>query len=55
MNPMWKPKFLRARTGQPGRQRPSRRVALVELTGLELLDHRILPSVEPRSLLRTPR
>ena len=36
------------RTVRPDRQahpRPSRRVRLVELTGLELLDRRILPAV----------
>jgi Ca2+-binding RTX toxin-like protein len=41
----WKPKFLCARTRRPDRQWPSRRVPLVELTGLELLDRRVLPSV----------
>ena len=42
---MWKRKFRGAHTSRPGRQRPSRRVRLVELTGLELLDRRILPAV----------
>ena len=41
---MWKRKFRGAHTSRPGRQRPSRRVRLVELTGLELLDRRVLPS-----------
>ena len=42
---MWKRKFRGAHNSRPGRQRPSRRVRLVELTGLELLDRRILPAV----------
>ena len=37
--------FFRAHTSRRGRQRPSRRFHLVELTGLELLDRRILPAV----------
>src|SRR5258708_5502654 len=32
-------------TGRERRERPSRRVRLVELTGLELLDRRLLPAV----------
>ena len=42
---MWKRKFRGAHNSRPGRQRPSRRVPLVELTGIELLDRRILPAV----------
>ena len=42
---MWKRMFRGAHTSRPGRQRPSRRVPLVELTGLELLDRRVLPAV----------
>ncbi|MGZ5978599.1 MAG: hypothetical protein ACXWNX_14240, partial [Isosphaeraceae bacterium] len=42
---MWKRKFRNAHNSRPGRQRPSRRVPLVDLTGLELLDRRILPAV----------
>ena len=42
---MWKRKFRNAHNSRPGRQRPSRRVRLVDLTGLELLDRRILPAV----------
>ena len=42
---MWKRKFRGAHTSRPGRQRPSRRVRLVELTRLELLDRRVLPAV----------
>jgi Ca2+-binding RTX toxin-like protein len=42
---MWKRKFCDAHTSRPGRERPSRRVRLVGLTGLELLDRRVLPAV----------
>ena len=42
---MWKRKFRDAHNSRPGRQRPSRRVRLVDLTGLELLDRRVLPAV----------
>ena len=42
---MWKRKFRGAYNSRPGRPRPSRHVRLVELTGLELLDRRILPAV----------
>ena len=42
---MWKRKFRNAHNSRPGRQRPSRRVRLVDLTGLELLDRRVLPAV----------
>jgi len=42
---VWKRKFRNAHNSRPGRQRPSRRVGLVDLTGLELLDRRILPAV----------
>ena len=42
---MWKRKFRNAHNSRPGRQRPSRRVRLVDLTGLELLDRRILPAI----------
>jgi Ca2+-binding RTX toxin-like protein len=42
---MWKRKFSNAHNSRPGRQRPSRRVRLVDLTGLELLDRRIVPAV----------
>ena len=42
---MWKCKLRKAHKSRPGRQRPSRRVRLVDLTGLELLDRRILPAV----------
>src|SRR3954467_5786258 len=42
---MWKRKFRNVHTSRPGRQRPSRRVRLVDLTGLELLDRRVLPAV----------
>jgi Ca2+-binding RTX toxin-like protein len=38
-------KFRGARADRPGRRRPSRRVRLVDLTGLELLDRRVLPAV----------
>src|SRR5262249_25551217 len=38
-------KFRIARASRSGRQRPSRRLRPVELTGLELLDRRILPAV----------
>jgi Ca2+-binding RTX toxin-like protein len=42
---MWKHKFPGPQNRRPGRQRPSRRVPLVELARLELLDRRILPAV----------
>src|SRR4051812_35013948 len=42
---MWKRKFRGTHTSRPGRQRPSRRVRLVELTGFGLLDRRVLPAV----------
>jgi Ca2+-binding RTX toxin-like protein len=42
---MWKPKFRNAQNARSGRQRPLRRVGLADLTGLELLDRRILPAV----------
>ena len=38
-------KFRGAHADRPGRRRPSRRVRLVDLTGLELLDRRVLPAV----------
>src|SRR4051794_2262866 len=42
---MWKRMFRGAQASRPGRQRPSRRVPLVEHSGIELLDRRILPAV----------
>jgi hypothetical protein len=42
---MWKRSSRSAHTSRPGRRRPSRRVPLVDLTGIELLDRRILPAV----------
>src|SRR5262249_46752396 len=42
---MWTRKFRGALIRRPTRPRPSRRVPLVELTGLELLDRRVLPAV----------
>ena len=42
---MWKRMFRGAHASRPGRQRPSRRVPLVEHSGIELLDRRILPAV----------
>ena len=42
---MWKRKLPNAHNSRPGRQRPSRRVRLVDHTGLELLDRRVLPAV----------
>jgi len=42
---MWKRPIRQAHTGRPARSRPSRRVLPVELTGLEMLDRRILPAV----------
>jgi Ca2+-binding RTX toxin-like protein len=42
---MGKHKFRGGHTRRPGRPRPSRRVRLVELTGIELLDRRVLPAV----------
>jgi len=42
---MWKRKFRGAHTSRPGCRRPSRRVHLAELTGIELLDRRVLPAV----------
>jgi Ca2+-binding RTX toxin-like protein len=37
--------FRSAHTSRPGRRRPSRRFRPVDLTGLELLDRRVLPAV----------
>jgi Ca2+-binding RTX toxin-like protein len=42
---MWKREFRRAHTRRPNRRRPSRRFPLVELSGIELLDRRVLPAV----------
>jgi Ca2+-binding RTX toxin-like protein len=42
---MWKRRFRNTHNSRPGRQRPSRRVRLVDLTGLEVLDRRVLPAV----------
>src|SRR3954471_6419711 len=42
---MWKRKFGSSQASRLGHQRPSRRVRLVGLTGLELLDRRVLPAV----------
>ena len=42
---MWKRKFRGAHSNRPGRRRPVRRAGLVELTGLELLDRRVLPAI----------
>jgi stress response protein SCP2 len=42
---MWKREFRGMHASRPGRERPSRRFSLVELTGIERLDHRILPTV----------
>ncbi len=42
---MWKRESRSAHTGRPDRRRPSRRFPLVELTGIELLDRRVLPAV----------
>ena len=50
---MWKRKFRNAHNSRPGRQRPSRRVRLVDLTGLELLDRRVLPAVTATFFRRT--
>jgi hypothetical protein len=42
---MWKREFRGAHTGRSYRRRPSRRFPLVEFTGIELLDRRVLPAV----------
>ena len=42
---MWKHNFRNTHNSRKSRQRPSRRVLLVDLTGLELLDSRVLPAV----------
>lgn len=42
---MWKRKFRSAQTGRPDRRRTSRRIPRVDLTGVEVLDLRILPAV----------
>ena len=42
---MWKLGFSGAHSSRPGRERPSRRVRLIELNGVELLDRRVLPAV----------
>jgi hypothetical protein len=42
---MWKHKVRNVHRRRPGLRRPSRRVRLVELTRLELLDRRVLPAV----------
>jgi Ca2+-binding RTX toxin-like protein len=42
---MWKPRFRNAQNARSGRKRPLRRVRMADLTGLELLDRRILPAV----------
>ena len=42
---MWKREIRIAHTDRPDRRRPSRRFPLVELTGIELLDRRVLPAV----------
>jgi Ca2+-binding RTX toxin-like protein len=42
---MWKRKFKNAHSSRPGRQRPSRRIRLVDLNGIEMLDRRVVPAV----------
>jgi Ca2+-binding RTX toxin-like protein len=42
---MWTRKFRDAHKSRPGRLRPSRRVRPCNLTGIELLDRRIMPAV----------
>jgi len=42
---MWMRKFRNSHNSRPGRQRPSRRVRLVDLTGLELLERRVVPAI----------
>src|SRR5262249_23320783 len=44
-SPMWKPKVRCAHSSRRGRQRPSRCVRLVDVSGIELLDRRILPAI----------
>jgi hypothetical protein len=45
MMPMWKLKLRGSQTCPLGRPRPSRRASLADLTGIELLDRRVLPAV----------
>ncbi len=42
---MWKRNFRGKHSSRPGRQRPSRRVRLIDSSGLEPLDRRLLPAV----------
>ena len=42
---MWNRKLPGVHPRRPGRPRPSRRVPLGELAGIELLDRRVLPAV----------
>jgi Ca2+-binding RTX toxin-like protein len=42
---MWKPKLRGVHTSRPDRQRPSRRVCPGDVTGIGLLDRRVLPTV----------
>src|SRR5262249_10875342 len=42
---VWEPQFRCAHRGRPGRMRTSRRARLINMSGIELLDRRTLPSV----------
>jgi hypothetical protein len=42
---MWQSGFRGAHADRPGRRRPSRRVRLVDFTGLEVRDRRVMPAV----------